>query len=47
MAEDKENRMLAVGMEPGQKAPKKFESEGLIGNDGESAVQQFKSEQAV
>jgi hypothetical protein len=47
MAEDKDNLMLAVGMEPGQKEPKKFESEGLIGDDDESAVQQFKSEQAV
>jgi hypothetical protein len=47
MAEDKDNLMLALGMEPGQKEPKKFESEGLIGDDDESAVQQFKSEQAV
>jgi hypothetical protein len=47
MAEDKDNLMLAIGMEPGQKEPKKFESEGLIGDDDESAVQQFKSEQAV
>ncbi len=47
MAEDKDNLMLAVGMEPGQKEPKKFESEGLIGDDDETAVQQFKSEQAV
>ena len=47
MAEDKDNLMLALGMEPGQKEPKKFESEGLIGDDDEMAVQQFKSEQAV
>jgi hypothetical protein len=38
---------LALGREPGQKESKKFESEGLIGDDDESAVQQFKSEQAV
>jgi hypothetical protein len=47
MAEDKDNLMLALGREPGQKESKKFESEGLIGDDDESAVQQFKSEQAV
>ena len=47
MAEDKDNLMLALGMAPGQKEPKKFESEGLIGDDDEMAVQQFKSEQAV
>ena len=47
MAKDIDNLMLAVGMEPGQKESKKFESEGLIGDDDESAVQQFKSEQAV
>jgi hypothetical protein len=43
MAEDKDNLMLALGREPGQKESKKFESEGLIGDDDESAVQQFKS----
>ena len=47
MAEDKNNLMLALGMEPGQKEPKKFESEGLIGDDDEMKVQQFKQEQAV
>ena len=47
MAKDIDNLMLAVGMEPGQKESKKYESEGLIGDDDESAVQQFKSEQAV
>ena len=47
MAKDKDSLMLAVGMEPGQKEPKKYESEGLIGDDDEFAVQQFKKEQAV
>lgn len=47
MAKDKDNLMLALGIEPGQKEPKKYESEGLIGDDDEFAVQQFKKEQVV